>query len=171
MASVSFTGRLGADPVLKGEGENQFGVVSIAESYFAGAGKGDLRDGKPTDYKTQWFSAVAFGKQGVYLVESFHSGDIIAVQSGEVSLSTFEKKDKTQGAELKLVLNKFSGPYSSVRKGEARGAAEQQVPQQQAPQQRQAAAPARAQQAATATRRTTNVPSPSTEIDDSEIPF
>lgn len=156
---VTFEGKIGKDPELKGEGDKSWTGFGIATERWVGEGKGDVRDNAPTAYKTTWINVVAFGRQAQYLAERFRKGDTIAVLQGNLEVSTYEKKDNdgnvidgsAQG--LRVILQKVAGPFRSAPKADDSGASNgnsngygNQAPQPQNQPQGRASAPQQGRQ-------------------------
>ena len=152
---VTFEGKIGKDPELKGEGDKSWTGFGIATERWVGEGKGDVRDNAPTAYKTTWINVVAFGRQAQYLAERFRKGDTIAVLQGNLEVSTYEKKDNdgnvidgsAQG--LRVILQKVAGPFRSAPKADDSGNSNgygNQAPQPQNQPQGRASAPQQGRQ-------------------------
>ena len=119
---IHFTGKLGKNPELKGDGDKQYTTVGIACSTFVGEGKGDPdRDGKTSAYKTAWLNTVFFKGTAKFVAEKFSQGDTIVVQ-GELDTSTYEKKDRdgnvidSNALGMRVRANAVEGPFRVVSK-------------------------------------------------------
>lgn len=114
---VSFIGKLGKKPELKGNEGNEYCVVGIAVTKFVGAGKGDAgRDGQPGAYKTVWIDTVFFKGKAKWLCERASQGDTVFVR-GELDKKTYQKKDRNENVidenavSVKVLANFVDGPF------------------------------------------------------------
>lgn len=162
---IRFTGKLGKDPELKGEGEAAFCVFSVAVDQYAGKDKGDLRDGKPTDRKTTWLNVKIFKGMGKFVHDRFSKGDTIVV-TGEFEARTYEKKDREghvidpSAVAFSVIARDVKGPFRTVSKaGNGDAATAGPVP-----------TPAPVRTAAPAPRQAT-APTAGPAFNDDEIPF
>jgi single-strand DNA-binding protein len=116
MSSVNkymIVGSVGTINELKGTEPNQVLTFSAATSDYAGKGKGDARDGQPTDYKTTWHDITVFGKSAVALSKRLGKGDKVYAE-GSLSKETYTKADGSTGHSERMKANQVTIIHSKL---------------------------------------------------------
>ena len=100
MNSITITGHLGRDPEKFSYGGDKRGA-----RFGVAVNRPRKRPGEP---EADWFEVSAFGQDAEYAVEYLQKGAHVAV-TGSVELNMYEKKDKTQGASMRLAASRVEG--------------------------------------------------------------
>lgn len=86
--------RIGNEPVIRYTADNK-PVLDLSLAYSYG------RKGQDGKYPTQWVNATLWGDRAEKLLPYLHKGNQLFVQLADLYLDTYNKKDGTQGANLK----------------------------------------------------------------------
>lgn len=89
---VTAIGRIGQEPQYRETERAKVLTFSVATTE-------RQKDGEE---KTTWFNVVSFGDNGEFLSTNLAKGDRVAV-TGRIELETYDKRDGTPGASLKVV--------------------------------------------------------------------
>ena len=95
MLNITAHGNLGRDPEIKDVKDTQVAEFSLA----AKTGKDE----------TTWINCTVWGKRVDVVKEYLHKGDRITV-AGSGKITTYEKKDRTEGFSLDLNVSDFTLP-------------------------------------------------------------
>jgi len=95
MLNITAHGNLGKDPEIKDVKDTQVAEFSLA-----------ARTGKD---ETTWINCAVWGKRADVVKEYLHSGDKVTV-AGSGKITTYEKKDGTEGFSLNLKVSDFTLP-------------------------------------------------------------
>ena len=95
MLNITAHGNLGRDPEIKDVKDTQVAEFSLA----AKTGKDE----------TTWINCTVWGKRADVVKEYLHKGDRITV-AGSGKITTYEKKDRTEGFSLDLNVSDFTLP-------------------------------------------------------------
>jgi single-strand DNA-binding protein len=120
MSSVNkhtVVGSVGTINELKGSTEMPVLSFSVATSDYA-KGRGDVRDGVPSDYATTWHDVTVFGKQAASLVKRMGKGDKVYVD-GPLVKENYTKKDGTAGSSVRIKANTVTIIHSKAGTGAA----------------------------------------------------
>lgn len=102
---VTAIGRIGQEPQYRETERAKVLTFSVATTE-------RQRDGED---KTTWFNVVSFGDNGEFLSSTLAKGDRVAV-TGRIELETYDRKDGTPGASLKVVADTVV-PLTDKRNG------------------------------------------------------
>ena len=108
---MTVAGNVGTINELKGTAENPVLSFSVATSDYVGKGKGNARDGTPTDYATSWHDVTVFGKRADSLAKKLAKGDIVHV-AGPLRKEKFTRKDGTPGESVRIYANEVTVLHS-----------------------------------------------------------
>lgn len=95
MLNITAHGNLGKDPEIKDVKDTQVAEFSLA----ARTGKDD----------TTWINCAVWGKRADVVMQYLHKGDKVTV-AGSGKITTYEKKDGTEGFSLNLNVSDFTLP-------------------------------------------------------------
>jgi len=95
MLNITAHGNLGKDPEIKDVKDTQVAEFSLA-----------ARTGKD---ETTWINCAVWGKRADVVKQYLHKGDKVTV-AGSGKLTTYEKKDGTEGFSLNLNVSDFTLP-------------------------------------------------------------
>ena len=95
MLNITAHGNLGKDPEIKQVKDTQVAEFSLA-----------ARTGKD---ETSWINCAVWGKRADVVKEYLRKGDRITV-AGSGKVGTYEKKDRSEGLEIKLNVSDFTLP-------------------------------------------------------------
>ena len=95
MFNITAHGNLGKDPEVKDVKDTQVAEFSLA-----------ARTGKD---ETTWINCAVWGKRADTVKKYLHKGDKVTV-AGSGKLTTYQKKDGTEGSSLELRVSDFTLP-------------------------------------------------------------
>ena len=95
MLNITAHGNLGKDPEIKEVKDTQVAEFSLA-----------ARTGKD---ETTWINCAVWGKRADVVKQYLHKGDKVTV-AGSGKITTYEKKDGTEGFSLNLNVSDFTLP-------------------------------------------------------------
>lgn len=95
MNNFCITGRLVADPVLRGQNERQVAAFRVAVN------RSHHREGQPT---ADFFQVSAFGKTAEFVQKYFTKGSPIAI-SGELRIEEYQSRDGERRSQPNLYAN------------------------------------------------------------------
>lgn len=95
MFNITAHGNLGKDPEVKQVKDTQVAEFSLA-----------ARTGKD---ETTWINCAVWGKRADVVKQYLHKGDKVTV-AGSGKLTTYQKKDGTEGSSLELRVSDFTLP-------------------------------------------------------------
>tara|TARA_Y100000015_G_scaffold34495_1_gene34812 strand:- start:39 stop:356 length:318 start_codon:yes stop_codon:yes gene_type:complete len=95
MLNITAHGNLGKDPEIKEVKDTQVAEFSLA-----------ARTGKD---ETTWINCAVWGKRADVVKQYLHKGDKVTV-AGSGKVGTYEKRDGSEGLEIKLNVSDFTLP-------------------------------------------------------------
>ena len=104
MLNITAHGNLGKDPEFKEVKDTQVAEFSLA-----------ARTGKD---ETTWIKCAVWGKRADVVKQYLHKGDKVTV-AGSGKLTTYEKKDGTEGSSLELRVSDFTLPAKPADNNDA----------------------------------------------------